>query len=467
MNRTLLVFAKLMLYVIVLGGLAWAGYHWRQQWLPLVVKQPAVVDEHDDHADMPSAESPKIAKLSRQAQANLGLEVKPVQVGDYWKKIQIPGVIVERPGVTDKGVISPLAGVVTKVHAFAGDIVKPGQKLFTIKLVSTYLQQLQSDLFKATTEISLINKEVNRLSGLADSGSIPGKKLVELRQELSRQQALIAANRQELLARGLSQQQVQQIENGQFLTSIEVNVPEAGSSNYDQNAPDNADANGDLLEVQSMHVSLGQQIEAGQSLVTLADHSSLYIKGHAFKSEASDLANAAEFEWPVQIEFNEDESRDWPKLDQTFHIRHLANTTDPNSRTFDFFVPLVNQSRVYEKNNRTMVFWRFRPGQRVNILVPIEKMTAVIVLPAEAVAFEGPEAYVFQQNGDLFNRIPVQVLHQDRTQVVIQDDGSLPFGFYLAQNSAAALNRVLKAQSSSGMRNDVHVHADGTVHAAH
>ena len=89
------------------------------------------------------------------------------------------------------------------------------------------------------------------------------------------------------------------------------------------------------------------------------------------------------------------------------------------------------------------------------------------MLPAPSVVREGPEAYVFQQNGDLFNRISVNVLHQDRLNVVIANDGSVTPGLYLAQSSSAALNRVLKAQAASGVRADIHVHADATTHAAH
>ena len=89
------------------------------------------------------------------------------------------------------------------------------------------------------------------------------------------------------------------------------------------------------------------------------------------------------------------------------------------------------------------------------------------MLPAAAVVREGPEAYVFRQNGDLFNRIAVQVLHEDRLNIVLANDGSVTPGLYLAQNAAASLNRVLKSQAASGMRADVHVHADGTVHAPH
>ena len=97
----------------------------------------------------------------------------------------------------------------------------------------------------------------------------------------------------------------------------------------------------------------------------------------------------------------------------------------------------------------------------------MEELTDVLVLPSAAIVREGPEAYVFQQNGNLFNRIPVQVLHEDRLNIVVANDGSVTPGLYLAQSAAASLNRVLKAQAASGMRADVHVHADGTVHASH
>ncbi|MEZ6076114.1 MAG: hypothetical protein R3C56_10725 [Pirellulaceae bacterium] len=74
---------------------------------------------------------------------------------------------------------------------------------------------------------------------------------------------------------------------------------------------------------------------------------------------------------------------------------------------------------------------------------------------------------MFRQNGDLFKQLPVHVLHEDRRSVVIANDGVVTSGAYLAQGSAASLNRVLKSQSASGQQPGVHVHADGTVHAAH
>ena len=89
------------------------------------------------------------------------------------------------------------------------------------------------------------------------------------------------------------------------------------------------------------------------------------------------------------------------------------------------------------------------------------------MLPSESIAREGPDAFVYRQNGDLFNQIAVNVLHEDRRFVVIANDGGITPGTFIAQNAGASLRRVLKSQSASGQQPGLHVHADGTVHAAH
>lgn len=460
---------QLFAYVVVIAGIGIGVWFNRDSWLLLLNNDSQLAETEQE--DSPPIEAPKMLKLSEQARANLQLVSKPVKIQSYWRKVQIPGVIVDRPGVTDQGITAPIAGVVTQVHAFEGDIIQPNEKLFTLRLVSEYLQKSQSDLFKAVRETEILNKEIVRLRELAKSGVIPGKRILELEQQISRQAALLDAYRQDLTSRGLSAEQVTQIESGNFLTTIDIHAP-ANSESEQEFTPVGftntiSPSENGFFEIQDLKVDLGQQVDAGEALAVLANHNSLYIKGHAFKKEASNLARTAENDWLVGVEFTEDSAKDWEAINPEFQIRHLANTTDPSTRTFDFFIPLTNQSRVYEKDNRMFVVWRYRPGQRVTIDVPVEKIENVIVVPAAAVITEGPEAFVFQQNGDLFNRISVQVLHQDRNNVVIANDGTITPGFYLAQSSAASLNRVLKAQAASGMRADVHVHADGTTHAAH
>lgn len=457
-------------YVIVVGLMGAAVWFGRPYWQPFIGQGEKA--ESSEAGKSQPIDEPKVLELSAQARANLNLVSGPVKVQTYWRTIHIPGVIEDRPGITDQGITAPLAGVVTQVHAFEGDIIRPGEKLFTLRLVSEYLQQTQSDLFKAIREVEISNQEIQRIQDLVDSGVIPGKRRIELQQEISRQNAQIDAYRQDLLSRGLSQNQVDQIEGGKFLTSIVVVAPQVdedstqSSQRVSRNQPIDQFRN-HFFEIQELKVDLGHQVEAGQALAVLANHNSLYVKGHAFKKEASRLARAAEKGWKVDIEFTEDVASDWPALEQQFRIRHLANTTEPNSRTFDFFIPLENQSRSYEKDGRPFVIWRFRPGQRVTISVPVDQIENVIVLPSAAVAFEGLDAFIFQQNGDLFNRIPVEVVHRDRYNVIIANDGAVSPGMYLAQNAGASLNRVLKAQAASGMQPGFHMHADGSVHGAH
>lgn len=387
--------------------------------------------------------------------------------------MQVPGAVVDRPGHSDRGVTSPAVAIVTQIHSFPGDIVKPGDRLFTLRLFSEYLQNTQKEYFSSTRETQLIEERMNRIRPLVDRGAVSKSEFIELESQLRRQAAVLQAHQQDLLTRGLNPKQIESVADGTFVSTVDVVAPpllrQRDNSVTMQTSlrKGGEPLSGLAYEVQSLNAELGQQVQAGQLLSTLADHSSLYIEGHAFKREAPYLERAAQHGWGVTVEFAEDEPDHWPDLDQKFEIRYLSNSIDTESRTFDFFIPLGNQSRAYEKQGETFVVWRFRPGQRVRLHVPVEELNDVLVLPASAVVREGPEAYVFQQNGDLFNRLAVQVLHEDRLNIVLANDGSVTPGLYLAQNSAASLNRVLKAQAASGMRADVHVHADGTVHASH
>lgn len=465
--------SKVLLWLVLLGVPAGAAVVTRRAWLPLL-QRPVPSAQSADQEEKPK-EKPRILELSPQARQNLGLVARPAKLQSYWRTVQIPGEIADRAGVSDRGVTSPAVGVVTQVHAFAGDTIREGQPLFTLRLFSEYLQNTQSELFRAVRETELVQNQVDRLKEAIRSGAIPEAKAIELQNQLKRQNALITAYRQDLLTRGLRPEQIGEVAEGRFVSTIEVVAPPAvtaktEAASVEPASLELASARGDHLvyEVEKLAVELGQQVQAGQLLATLSNHRSLYVVGHAFKQEASSLERAAEVHRPIAIEFADDDpARDWPALDQTFEIRHLANTIDPESRTFDFFVPLTNPSRDYQKGNETFLVWRFRPGQRARLHVPVEEFRDVYVIPAAGVVREGPEAYVFRQNGDLFDRRPVHVLYEDRQSAVIANDGNVTPGMYLAQSAAASLNRVLKAQAASGEQPGLHVHPDGTVHAAH
>lgn len=419
--------------------------------------------------------APQILELGEQARKNLNLIVKPARITEYWRTITIPGVVADRPGISDRGVTSPAVGVVLEIHAYAGDTVRPGQRLVTLRLFSEYLQATQTQLFKSTQEVMLVQQQIDRLADIASSGAVSASRIIELRNDLQRQQTMIQAARQELLNRGLHPNQITAVANGQFVSTLEVVAPQApvddsvlqGLVTSSTRQVSYSQPSAIAYELQSLNVELGQTVQAGDLLAKLANHQSLYVVGHAFKREAGLLEQAARSKTPLAIEFAEDSADLWPPIEQNFQIRYLSNSVDTATRTFDFFVPLTNQSQTYEREGATFLVWRFRPGQRTRIEVPVEKFTGVFVLPTEAVVKEGPEAYVYRQNGNLFNQISVRILFEDRNSVVIANDRSITPGTFLAQNAAASLRRVLKAQSATGEQPGLHVHADGSVHAAH
>ena len=422
-----------------------------------------------------AAKELEILEVNEKARKNLNLVVKAARPTDYWRTLTIPGTIADQPGISDRGVTSPAVGVVSEIHAFPGDTVNPGQRLVTLRLFSEYLQSTQTQLFKASQEVRLVQDQLDRLSSAANSGAVSGARLIELQNALQRQQILIQAAKQELLHRGLNPEQIAAVSEGSFVTSVEVVAPPPRTPEpllNDALKPEPQvinDSSGvdTAYEVHSLGVELGQTVQAGDLIAHLANHQTLYIVGHAFKREAGWLERAIQDNVTLRVEFAEDSTESWPELDQQFQIRHLSNTIDSATRTFDFFVPLQNQSRSYEKNGGTFLVWRFRPGQRTQIEVPVERLSNVFVLPSEAVIREGANAYVYRQNGDLFHQQAVHILHEDRRNMVLANDGSIAPGTYLAQNAAASLRRVLKAQSANGEQPGVHVHADGTVHAAH
>jgi hypothetical protein len=131
------------------------------------------------------------------------------------------------------------------------------------------------------------------------------------------------------------------------------------------------------------------------------------------------------------------------------------------NRTFPFYLSLNNEARTIARDGKTYLAWRFRPGQRARLRLPVERLVTPgvggegkdadpFVVPAGAVVREGPEAFVFVQAGDLFIRKPVRVLYQDDREAVIANDGSITRAELIVLNQAAAINRAIKAQSTEG-----------------
>jgi len=122
------------------------------------------------------------------------------------------------------------------------------------------------------------------------------------------------------------------------------------------------------------------------------------------------------------------------------------------ARTLAFYVRLPNQliRDVPSPNGLRFVEWKYRPGQRLQLRVPVERWEQQIVLPVDAIAQEGAESFVFLQNGSHFERTPVQVVYRDQTHVVVKNDGAVFPGDVVALRGAHQLQMALKNKSGGG-----------------
>lgn len=462
-------FPALVCIVITLA-VVFRGIWWEplSQWVTSTVQsnrpapggsQEAVDDEHADDHPHDAATS---LELSDQARLNIGLTseyLTPLQLQTYQKTVSIPAVIVERPGRSRIEVSTPLTGIVTHVHSVEGEAVLPGTLLFEIRLTHEDLVNTQTEFVQSLGELDVEKRELKRLEGIASSGAVAGKLVLERQYAIDKLTALINAQRESLKLHGLSETQIEQVaQNRSLLKSLQIFAPSTDGHGEDEfkftsnviRQTSHQQGEPSPLVIQGLHVKKGQSVTAGESLCELVDFSQLFIEGRAFERDANAVTAAVQRSWTVTAMFETNVGYDGR---DNLSFAYLANSVDQNSRTLSFFVDLSNTIVRDEENSQGQRFlsWKYRPGQRLQLLVPIEEWENQFVLPVDAVTQEGVEYFVFQQNGDHFDRVPVHVKYKDQRAAVITNDGSLFPGDIVALRGAHQMQMALKNKSGGGV----------------
>lgn len=425
----------------------------RELWLGPVrawlASAPPSVDDHD-HGSAPgghddhdhAAEEVDFIELSEQGRKNIGLRIEPAKLRSYERTITMPGIVVERPGRTVIRVGTPLNAIVTRIYPIAGEAVYVGQPLFDVRLTHEELVQAQVEFLSTAEELDVLSREIERLEGIGP-GTIAGKTLLERKYDQQIKQALLRAKRESLLLHGLSEQQVAEIlDTRTLIKDVTIRVPPLAAENMPDEKP--------VFQVQQLVVDSGQYVEAGEVLAVLTNHAQLHVEGRAFEQDIDAVQQARQRGWPLSatLESNGERGRTLRDL----RILYIAGGVDPDSRTFRFFVTLPNELLgETARDGHTFVDWRYRPGQRMQLAVPVEQWDERIVLPVDAVADDGAEAYVFVPNGRLLKRRPVHVEYRDAAHVVIAADGSLFPGDLVVVSGARQLQLAVKNKAGGGV----------------
>ena len=430
----------------------------RGMWLPrakTILSPPTKLNPratpagHEDHAghdhEHAGHDEATSLDLSLQAKKNVGLETTVVKLETFVRTASFPAIVIGRPGRAEMEVTAPLGGRVMQVYAFEGDAVEPGQPLFKLRLTHEELVKAQSELLSSAEQLAVEEREINRLQSIVDTGAIPGKRLLEREYEKQKIEAVINAQRQTLLLHGLSQEQIDGIlTNRKLVQDMTVVTP-------DHEHHDNKEENHHPFTVRALGVEQGQYVDAGATLCHLMDYELLYVQGRAFEQDAEELQQAAKEGWNISAALETGGGKS--KRIDGLKITYVENQIDPESRSLLFYVALPNEivnERDTEDGHKFLT-WRYKPGQRMQLKVPTEEWEKRIVLPVDAVAKEGVEYYVFQQNGDHFDRVPVHVEYTDQFFAVIANDGSIFPGDTVAISGAHQLQMALKNKAGGGV----------------
>lgn len=466
------------LAVVLLLGIAWGT---SDLWGPGVrawLSPPEDAHaEEDPHHDADHADS---IRISEQGKRNLGLRVGTVEVRSYSRKITVPSIVVGLPGRTRFQIAAPLTGIITEIAIVRGQSIWSDELLFRMRLSQEDLVRAQTEYLRTLGELAAENKEIVRLQKVAGRG-VAAQILLQHEYTRDKLTAVMKAQEEALRLHGLSTEQVSAIKTTKSLTrQLVIRVPRlhtdlslhferdrdghdhptTGTAETGKGAPGTAHAvKRHRFVVEQLPVHVGESVNAGDTLCVLADYRDLFIEGWGFEQDAPGLVRAANEDRTIVAvpEGNGEADR---KTVSGLKIVYVNNEIDPRSRALHFYVGLPNElSRSVQRGGRTFLTWEFRPGQRMQVRIPVETWKDVIVLPVDAVAEDGAEFYVFVENGKAFVKRPVAVKYRDQFEVVLDYDGSVSPGDRVALNGAHQLLMALKKQAGGGAGGHGHGHS--------
>lgn len=406
-------------------------------------REPAEAHDEHDHAHTGHVEGSSI-ELSENALKNIGYESAKVTLGPYQRAISLPAIVIERPGKSQIEITAPMTGIVTRIVPSQGVGIEPESPMFELRLTHEELVSAQRDFLQTAESLDVVNKEIERLT-IVGERIVAGKRILEQEYEKQKLEGSLKAEQQALLLHGLSEQQVATIlKTRQLLQSIIVRAPEHvhGEGGCTQ---------GHLYHVQQLPVKPGQQVEAGEVLCVLADHCELLIEARAFEDDAAGLREAARQGQAISAHLM-DKSEQGGEV-TGLKLLYLADTIDPETRAFKAYLQLPNEVALDQTDpgGQRFIEWRFKPGQRMELRIPVESWEDRIVLPVDAAVIEGAEAFVYRRNGDHFDRTSVHVEHRDQHFVVIANDGSIFPGDIIATTGAFQIHQALKNKAGGGV----------------
>jgi RND family efflux transporter MFP subunit len=315
-----------------------------------------VVQARDSEPDPPSqvaesgvSETASAVQLTGQEQQQIGVQTVEAQRRNLRRTLSTVAQ-VEQPETGLTSISARVSGRIDKLFVdFTGQAVQRGQEIALI---------YSPDIFSTAEEYRLALENRKRLGSGAESQAISGA------------EDLVAASRRRLELWGVTPQQIEGI---------------ASSSKPQIDLPIYSPASGVVTE---RKVTEGQYVSAGESLYTLSDLSSVWVKAELYQPDVASIhvGQVAAI------------SGDVPNGSVHGHVAFIDPMVNPQTRTASVRIQVPNQQM------------RLRPGMFVQVNFALPEGDDVLVVPRSAVVDTGTRkiVYLAKKNG-IFEGTEVRV----------------------------------------------------------
>ena len=338
---------------------------------------------HDEHDNLPStgvAVRGNRLIISPEAEKTLGLSTTVLHLRDLERDV-MANASVEIPWRTHAFATSLVAGRISDVHVQPGDTVALGEHLAEVE--SQEIETLQLELLKAATEFTLASRLLEQRGGLASSGSVSERRVMETQTTRDQWAADRSIAIRKLLSLGFTNEMIDKVlATRRPVRTVPITSPLAGV-------------------VSAANVRVGQVVSPWQQVYEIVDLSTIWVHGQVLETDSTAVAEKQ----PVDVLVDA-----LPDTTFTGEVDHVGVKLDPESRSLHVHVEVDN----HEKLLREGMFCRLRIRAKV---VP-----EAIACPYDAIVDPGGEPWVLvQERPGIFVRQPVKLGMRSDSFVEILD----------------------------------------------
>jgi cobalt-zinc-cadmium efflux system membrane fusion protein len=363
---------------------------------------PACAKSHgeeaqEDPADKQAAEGPRDFVRLDPGSAPLDfVRIETVAESSGATSVTLPGRVTFDEDHTQR-VASPIDGRAASLLVKLGDKVRAGQAL--LELASPSVGQLQADAQKATSDLAVAEKSLERVLKLKAEGAIAEKEVAQVESDHRKAKSDFARAAAQLKSLGVS-----------------ATDPGVGAALRAQIA-------GTVVE---RNVLVGQEVRADQAtpLLTISGLDTVWVQADAYEQDLSLVAVGDGVTIRVPA---------YPGQSFPGKVAYVGDVVDPATRTVKVRCVADNKSR------------RLKPEMFAKVDVLNAPDRKLILVPAQAVLNEGDKTIIIvASEGNVFRarRVDVGPEAEGRVRVL---DGLRP-GEKIVTDGAIFMKRQLDAQ---------------------